>query len=98
MTGYYLILAVVILAMAFHGLMVRANLLRKLMALNIFTSAVFLFLVTLARMAEPLDPIPHAMVLTGIVVTVSTTAVGLALLVRLYRRSGSLTLDSSNDD
>lgn len=98
MTVFYLILAGVILVMAFHGLMVRANLLRKLMALNIFTSAVFLFLVTLARMAEPLDPIPHAMVLTGIVVTVSTTAVGLALLVRLYRRSGSLSLDSTSDD
>lgn len=98
MTAFYLILAGVILAMAFHGLMTRPNLLRKLMALNIFTSAVFLFLVTLARMAEPLDPIPHAMVLTGIVVAVSTTAVGLALLVRLYRRSGSLTLQSADDD
>ncbi|MBM9537117.1 sodium:proton antiporter [Desulfobulbus alkaliphilus] len=98
MTAYYLILAGVILAMAFHGLMTRANLLRKLMALNIFTSAVFLFLVALARMAEPLDPIPHAMVLTGIVVTVSTTAVGLVLLLKLYRRTGSLTLQSADDD
>ncbi len=98
MTAFYLGLAVILLAMAAHGLVARRNLLRKILALNVMTSAVFLLLVTLARLATPVDPIPHAMVLTGIVVAVSTTAVALVLLVRLYRGSGSLSLrDRSRD-
>ena len=84
----YLLLAVALLIIGLHGLFVCAQLMRKILALNVLTTAVFLLLVVLAQAAEVLDPVPHAMVLTGIVVTVSTTAVALGLMVRLLERRG----------
>jgi multicomponent Na+:H+ antiporter subunit C len=58
---------------------------RKILALNIMGSGVFLLLVTPAdRLPEQApDPVPHAMVLTGIVVAVSATALALSLARRL---------------
>lgn len=55
---------------------------RKIIGANVFGSGVFLFLVALARRAPegPPDPVPHGMILTGIVVAVSATALMLALL------------------
>lgn len=80
----FLLLATGLFVLGLHGLFSCRHPLRKLLALNVLTAAVFLLLVTIARLAEPLDPVPHAMVLTGIVVTVSTTAVAVALVVRLW--------------
>ena len=79
----YLALAAALFVIGLHGLFAARHLLRRLLALNVLTTAVFLLLVVIARLAEPLDAVPHAMVLTGIVVTVSTTAVALALVVRI---------------
>jgi len=86
MPDLYLLLAAGLFGLGLHGLFACRHLLRKILALNILTSAVFLLLVALARVPTSLDPVPHAMVLTGIVVAVSTTAVALALLVRLQGR------------
>lgn len=63
----------------------RSRVLQRLLALNVMGSAVFLFLITLAyRDADPFpDPVPHAMVLTGIVVAVSITAFAVGLARRL---------------
>ena len=57
---------------------------RNVLSLNVMSSGVFLFLVTLAYRREggP-DPVPHAMVLTGIVVAVSATALALILIRHL---------------
>ena len=66
------------------GLLLCPQLLRKILAVNVMASGVFLFLVTIAHGSGTLiDPVPQAMVLTGIVVSVSSTAVALALLCRL---------------
>ncbi len=75
------------------GFLVHDHLLRKILALNIMGIAVFLLLVAIAR-RDPMttDPIPHAMVLTGIVIAVSTTAYFLALTRRLFRESGATRL------
>lgn len=83
----YLLLSSGLFVLALYGVFATRNLLRRLLALNVLSSAVFLWLVTVARLAPALDPVPHAMVLTGIVVTVSATAVAVALAVRL-RGSG----------
>ncbi len=65
------------------GLLTCAQLLRKILAANIMASGVFLFLVTIAYGDGTfLDPVPHAMVLTGIVVSVSSTGLALALACR----------------
>ena len=84
----YLLTAAALFVIGAEGLMSRRHLLRKVLSLNVCTSGVFLFIVTVGRAAEPVDPIPHAMVLTGIVVALSTTAVALGLIVRLHRRQG----------
>ncbi len=81
----YLLLAGVLFVIGLHGLFVARHLLRKILSLNVLSAAVFLLLVALAREADPLDAVPHAIVLTGIVVSVSATAVALVLLVRLSR-------------
>jgi multicomponent Na+:H+ antiporter subunit C len=78
----YALTGVSLFAIGLHALIAYAHLLRKILALNIISSAIFLILIALANRhtggAAP-DPVPHAMVLTGIVVSVSTTAVALTL-------------------
>ncbi len=83
----YLSLTGVLFVLGLHGLFTARNLLRQLLSLNILTTAVFLLFVVLARLAEPRDDVPHAIVLTGIVITISTTAVALALVGRLAGRT-----------
>lgn len=82
----FALLASILAAMALVSLFTARHLIRRLLALNILSSAVFLLLVLTARTANGIDPVPHALVLTGIVVAVSTTAVVLALYLRRYRR------------
>ncbi len=70
-----------LLATGLYGLLTRTELIHRLIATNIMGSAVFLLLVKVAvrREAAP-DPIPHAMVLTGIVISISLTAFALGLI------------------
>lgn len=80
-----------------YGVLVAGHLLRKLIALNLLGAAVFLLMVVLGGRADGApDPVSQAMVLTGIVVAVSASAFGLALMLALYRRSGEATLDDES--
>jgi multicomponent Na+:H+ antiporter subunit C len=90
----WLAVAAGLVGLGVYGVLVAGHLLRKLMALNLLGAAVFLTMVVLGRHVhgEP-DPVTQAMVLTGIVVAVSATAFGLALLVALYRTAGEAVLD-----
>lgn len=73
-----------VFATALHGLFTREGVLRKIIAANLVGNGVFLILVALARRSPgEVDPVPHALVLTGIVVSVSATALALALSRRL---------------
>ena len=76
---------VLLFSVGLSGLFVCAHPLRKILAVNLAGSGMFLILVALARRQPdmPPDPVPHALVLTGIVVAVSATAVALALYRRL---------------
>ncbi|SFL79327.1 NADH-quinone oxidoreductase subunit K [Nitrosomonas communis] len=65
------------------GLILLPHLLRKILAFNIMGSGVFLMLVGLGQHDNIPDPIPQAMVLTGIVVAVAATALALAFVRRL---------------
>lgn len=90
----YALAAVALTGVAVYGLAVRTHLLRRLIAINILSTAVFLLLVTIARRAPggvP-DPVPHAMVLTGIVVAISATAFALVLTRRIFDVTGSSLL------
>ncbi len=82
----YSFVGVFLFAMAFYALVIYDHLLRKILALNIMGSGIFLILVALAHRSPngPPDPVPHAMVLTGIVVAVSATALALTLACRIH--------------
>lgn len=100
MTTLYLLLGAALFSLGLFALVAHTNLLRKVIALNIMGSAVFLTLATIAagdRTNTP-DPVPHAMVLTGIVVAVSVTAFALALVRRLHAETGCDSLQESEDD
>lgn len=75
-----------------HALLAHAHLIRKILALNVMTSGVFLVLVGLAQRSGAADPVPQALVLTGIVVALSATALALVLVRRLFDASGAVTL------
>lgn len=95
MTGadVFLLAAAAIFGIGAYGLLIAQHILRKLLALNLMGSAVFLLLVGLGRGDATPDPVPQALVLTGIVVAVSATAFALALLVRMHRETGSASLE-----
>ena len=100
--------AVILFAVGFVTLLLHRNLLKKIIGLNIMNTAAYLLLTSLGYIENRLSPIirsgetdpalyvnplPAGLVLTGIVVSVSVTAVMLALTVRLYQRYHSLNLD-----
>ncbi|MDH4124552.1 MAG: sodium:proton antiporter [Gammaproteobacteria bacterium] len=77
-----------------YALIVYAHLLRKILAINVMGSGVFLVLATLADRtvnAAP-DPVPHAMIITGIVVAVATTAFALVLMLKVAEKTGRAEL------
>ncbi|GEP58220.1 NADH-quinone oxidoreductase subunit K [Reyranella soli] len=80
-----------------YGLLVLAHPLRKLLCFNLLGSGVFLMFGILARKGGAAgfaaDPVPQALVITGIVVAFSATALAVALLLRLFETSGTVTLN-----
>lgn len=87
----YGLAAVALFGICLNALITRTHLLRKILALNMLGSAVFLLLISIAyrnAIDDRPDPVPHAMVLTGIVVAVSATAFALALARRYHAETG----------
>ncbi len=88
----YALLGVGLFVLGLYTLIIRPHLLRKILALNVMGSGVFLVLVALADRPPGVDPVPHAMVITGIVVAVSATALALALMLRVEAETGRAEL------
>lgn len=89
----FALIGVGLFCLGLYALIVHAHLLRKILAINIMGSGVFMILVALAkRSGDTPDPVPHAMVITGIVVAVSATALALTLMLRLSAISGRAKL------
>lgn len=84
----FAIAGALLFAMGGVGLVVLDHLLRRILAFNVMGSGAFLVLVGLAQRDGAVDPVPHAMVLTGIVVAVAATALALALVRRLHELTG----------
>ena len=100
--------SIILFGVGFTMLMLHRNLIKKIMGMNIMDTAVYLFLAAkgyikgrmvpivtdgIQDVSAYINPVPSGLVLTGIVVSVSTTALMLALTIRLYERYGSLDLD-----
>lgn len=82
------------------ALVVRPHLLHKVLALNVAGSGVFLVYIAMAYRggAVSTDPVPQAMVLTGIVIAVSTTALALALALKLQEYTGATRLHGGGEE
>jgi len=97
-SSIFVLVAAAIFGLGLHGLLTAGHIMRKLLALNLMLSAVFLLLIVVpARIDGQPDPVPQALVLTGIVIAVSTTAFALALMVRLFRRQGHAAIHPDVD-
>jgi multicomponent Na+:H+ antiporter subunit C len=88
--------AAVLIGAGLFGLIVNPQPLRKILAFNVVGSGVFLLFGALARRAAASgfggDPVPQALLITGIVVAFSATALAVALLLRVYDVTGAATL------
>lgn len=94
----YVAAAAILFGLGVYGLVISGHLLRKLLAINIMGNAIFILMVAVASPIDQApDPVPQALVLTGIVIAVSATAFALALMVRLYQLSGQATLEEEED-
>lgn len=92
----YAVLAAVLFTIATAGVCLCGHFLRKIIGINLMGVSVFLFLVSVARrdMEEFADPVPHAMVITGIVVAVSVSAFAIALARRIMVLTGHSRFDT----
>ena len=86
-----------LVGLGLYGLIVDPQPLRKILAFNLIGSGVFLVFGIIARRGAaagfPFDPVPQAMVITGIVVAFAASALAVALILRLQEESGNVALD-----
>jgi len=97
---HYTLVGVGLFSLGLYALIVHTHLLRKILAINVMGSGVFMMLVALAKRngEAPPDPVPHALVITGIVVAVSATALGLSLMLKLNKETGSAELPEDQQE
>jgi multicomponent Na+:H+ antiporter subunit C len=102
--NYYLV--IVLMMIGFYGVIARGNMVKKIVGLNIFQTSVFMLYISMGKVAQgtaPIltgdpttvysNPLPHVLILTAIVVGVSTTAVGYALIIRIHESFGTIEDD-----
>ena len=106
---YVYVLVLVLLSIGLYGMFGMRNLAKKVIGMTIFTTAIYLFFIegsvkdnATVPIIHPaigsdaaayVDPLPHLLILTAIVVGVGIVGVALALLVQIYRAHGSLDED-----
>lgn len=108
--GHFNYWVVVILMMiGFYAVIARGNMVKKIMGLNLFQTSVFIMFISAGKIiggSTPVlregitvysNPLPHVLILTAIVVGVATTAVGLALAVRILEAYGTIEEDELVD-
>lgn len=109
--GHYNYLAVIFLMMlGFYVVVSRGNLVKTLVGLSVFQTSVFIFYISMSRvrggtapiLIEGTDvtyssPLPQVLILTAIVVSISTTALGLALVVRIKEAYGTIEEDEIDE-
>lgn len=90
----YALAGIVLFVLGLHAVILRTHLMRKILALNVMSSGVFLILAALGRRGQSVaaDPVPHALVITGIVVAVAATALMLVLMLRIVAATGGAEL------
>jgi multicomponent Na+:H+ antiporter subunit C len=94
----YGLCSAVLVGLGLFGLIMHPQPLRKILAFNLIGSGVFLLFGVVARRGAAAglgaDPVPQALVITGLVVAFAATALTVALLLRLFQETGRATLRS----
>ncbi|QOG13156.1 NADH-quinone oxidoreductase subunit K [Arcobacter sp. FWKO B] len=85
MIEIYALTGVSLFVLGLVGVILRDNLVQKLVSFNIFTSGIFLVFITLTTTQTQNDSISTALVLTGLVVTLGATSFGLMLIRAYYK-------------
>jgi len=90
-----------LVGLGLFGLITKPEPLHKILCFNVLGGGVFLLFGVVARRGAAAglggDPVPHAMVITAIVVAFAATAMAVALLLRLFEVSGRTTFDTDPD-
>ena len=86
--SWFLLVGAALFALGSVRLLTAPDLVVQLVALNVAGRGALLSLVALAARTDEPDPVPHALALTGIVITVAVTGVGLAVVRRLEGEEG----------
>ena len=108
---YHYWVFITLLMMCFYTVIVKQNLVKKLLGLSLFQSAVFLLFIGVAKVTDGTTPIlhpdvtntifstplPQVLILTAIVVGISTSALGLAIIVRIKEAYGTIEEDEIRD-
>ena len=102
--NYYLV--IILMMLGFYAVIARGNMVKKMVGLNIFQTSVFMLYISVGKInggtapiltGDPAsiysNPLPHVLILTAIVVGVATTAVGYALIIRVYEAYGTIEDD-----
>ena len=100
------VVPVVLFFIGLYAIIAKNNLIKKFLGLNIMETAIFSFVIALGVVDDgtaPImgpdarapfaSPLPQALILTGIVVAVSTTALALSLIIRIYQQRGTIEAD-----
>lgn len=102
-------ITIVLMMMGFYIVIANGNLIRKIIGLNIFQASVFILFISMGYLSggtAPIHaeaytqyaaPLPHVLILTAIVVGIATTALGLALTIRIYQAYGSIDENAINE-
>jgi len=98
--NYWVVIALMMIGL--YMVIAQGNLVKKIIGLNIFQTSVFIFYISVGKVdgghapilteGESLysNPLPHVLILTAIVVGIATTALALALTIRIKRAYGSI--------
>lgn len=103
-------LGIVLMMTGFYVVVSRGNLVKKIVGLNVFQTSVFMLYISMGKVSggtAPIltgdpdtvysNPLPHVLILTAIVVGVATTALGLALVVRIQEAYSTIEEDNILD-
>ena len=104
--NYYYMAAILLFIIGMHTMLTHSNLIKKVIAMNIMDTSVFLLFVAVGytyggqapivqqgKEVIYINPLPSSLMLTGIVVAISITAYALSLIVKIYRYYGTVDYD-----
>lgn len=102
-------IVIILMMIGFYIVIAQGNLIKKIVGLNIFQVSVFIFYISIGKVtggSAPIindnieiysNPLPHVLILTAIVVGVATTALGLAMIVRIKDAYHTIEIDEIDD-